>query len=196
MYLLWMRESKCPLELPVKSEIEYVLSADGSNALINVSDEKNRTVWRVPISRLSWALSMFPVSLKRLPAVESDNSKQIRKLKRQFKNKMPFLIPSQRDEFVRELEGLESMSKVDTSAPRYMLIKYQDGRETPVHRLYLDAGPHDEVDCVDGDFLNFTSAKVKITIAPVVNSGFAIAKGNTRPEVYEQEVSVPGLPDY
>ena len=191
-YLLWMRELKCPLEVikPTASTAGFAYTVNGGTALIDVSSSDHPAVWRVPVSRLQWALSMYPVSLKRLPALESETMKQIRKLKRQFKNKMPFLTPAQREDFLKELSQLESMSPVDTSPHRYMLIKYKDGRETPVHRLYLDAGPNDEVDCIDGDYLNFGMTKVRVTVEPVVTSGFAIAKGNRQPKAWEQEVAV------
>ena len=189
-HLAWMQESRCPLEVTRVNGFRYVINGD--TALIEVGDIEHPCVWRVPVPRLQWALSMFPVAVKQLPALESEQTKQIRKLKRQFKCKMPYLTPDQRDAFVRDLEELEAMSPKDTSAPRYVLIKYQDGRETPVHRLYLDAGPNDEVDAVDGDFLNFGTTKVRVTVEPVPVKGLAIAKGN-QPPSWTHECEVPNL---
>ncbi|HEY1659975.1 MAG TPA: hypothetical protein VGG14_16600 [Candidatus Sulfotelmatobacter sp.] len=176
-HLTWMQESRCPLEtVRANDGFRYVINGD--TALIEVGDSGDPCIWRVPVSRLSWALGLFPVYLKTLPAVESETTKQIRRLKRQFKHKMPYMTSDQRAEFVRELERLESMSTIDTSPPRYQLMKSIDGRETPVHRLYLDAGRDDHVEAVDGDFLNFTTTTVRVTVEAVAVQGIAVRKGD------------------
>jgi hypothetical protein len=175
-HLTWMQESRCPLEtVRANDGFRYVINGD--TALISVGDA-DPCVWRVPVSRLEWALSMLPVYLKTLPAVESETTKQIRRLKRQFKYKMPYMTPDQRAEFLRELERLESMSTVDTSPPRYQLMKSIDGRDIPVHRLYLDAGRDDHVEAVDGDLLNFATTTVRVTIEAVAVQGVAVRKGD------------------
>jgi hypothetical protein len=174
-HLTWMQESRCPLEVVPTGGFRYVINGD--TALIEVGDA-DPCIWRVPVSRLSWALAMFPVYLKRLPAVELEQTKQIRRLKRQFKYKMPYLTLGQRNNYVHELEQLESISQVDTSPSRYQLMKSIDGREAPVHRLYLDAGRDDHVEAVDGDFLNFTTTTVRVTVEAVAVQGVAVRKGD------------------
>jgi hypothetical protein len=192
-YLTWMRESKCPLEIKTTDGgFKYVVNGDV--ALVEVSSEADHAVWRLPASRLDWASSLYPVTLRRLPALESTEARQLRLLKRRVKREMPFLTPGQRQAFEREIEALEfSQSCAYEPTPRFTLVKYQDGRETPVHRLFLDAGRNDEVSAVDGDFLNFTTAKVRVTVEPVTVDGLTIAKGNRPPSAWSEELTVPNL---
>jgi hypothetical protein len=196
-YLMWMRESRCPLEVKTSSMgaeggFQYVINGDV--ALIGVANETDSGVWRVPVERLQWALSLYPVSLRRLPALESDEARQLRLLKRKVKREMPFLTQGQREIFQRQIQGLEnSQRQTYEPAPRFALNKYQDGQEIPVHRLYLDAQRNDEVEAVDGDFLNFTTAKIRVTAEPVTVDGLAIVKGNRLPSAWSEEVVVPNL---
>jgi hypothetical protein len=197
-YLTWMRESRCPLEGKISSTpgcdggFQYVVNGDV--ALIEVTNDADRAVWRVPASQLEWALSLYPVTLRRLPVLESDEARQLRLLKRRIKRSMPFLTPAQREAFEREILALEnSQRQAYEPIPRFQLVKYADGREIPVHRLYTNASRNDEIEAVDGDFLNFTTAKIRITVEPVPESGFAIAKGDRRPEAWEEEVTVQNL---
>jgi hypothetical protein len=195
-YLMWMRESRCPLEVKTspgpEGGFQYVINGDV--ALISVGDAEHQAVWRVPAERLQWALSLYPVSLRRLPALESDEARQLRLLKRKVKREMPFLTQGQREIFQRQIQGLEnSQRQAYEPAPRFVLNKYQDGQEIPVHRLFLDAQRKDEVEAVDGDFLNFTTTRVRVTAAPVSTAGVAVAKGGRPPATYSTEVVVPNL---
>jgi hypothetical protein len=196
-YLAWVREGRCPLEVKTSSTeanggFQYVVN--GETALISVGDAGTFAVWRVPASCLGWALSLHPVKLKRLPPVESPEQAEIRRLKRQIKTRRPFLTPGQLSALEQKIERLEAADRrAYTPVPRYQLVKYADGRENPVHRLYLDAGAADEVDAVDGDFLNFTTTNVRVTVEPVVESGWTIAKGDRRPKTWSEEVTVQNL---
>ena len=191
--LSWMQDRRCPLEITkVRDGFHYVVNGDV--ALIVVANETEHAVWRVPVSRLEWALSLYPVCLKRLPALESYEATQIRRLKRRLRTRMPFLTAQQRQAFEREIEGLEeSRRQTYEPAPRFMLVKYEDGREKPVHRLFIDAQRNDEVEAVDGDFLNFTTAKIRVTVEPVTVDGLTIAKGNRLPSAWSEELVVPNL---
>jgi hypothetical protein len=195
-YLVWMRESRCPLEVKTSSKpdggLQYVVNGDV--ALIEVTNDADHAVWRVPASHLEWALSLHPISLRRLPVLESDEARQIRLLKRRVKREMPYLTAAHRRAFEREITALESSQrKAYEPIPRFQLVKYADGKEIPVHRLYTNASRNDEIEAVDGDFLNFTTAKIRITVEPVPEDGHAIAKGDRRPEVWEEEVTVQNL---
>jgi hypothetical protein len=138
---------------------------NGEVALIEVTNEDEHAVWRVPVSALEWALSLFPVILRRLPDLESPEAYEIRKLKRRAKS-----LPSQFNVFAQEIEELEAaQSRAYPPVPRYRLVKYQDGEEIPVHRLFVNAGISDEVEAVDGDYLNFTTTKIDVTVRLLSN---------------------------
>ena len=78
-------------------------------------------------------------------------------------------------------------------APISTLEEIIEGQEIPVHRLFLDAQRNDGVEAVDGDFLNFTTAKVRVTATPVDTGGTAVAKGDRAPSAWSEEVVVPNL---
>lgn len=193
-YLMWMRESRCPIEIEVepKSGFEYIVNGD--TALISVGDTEHPAVWRVPASHLDWALSLYPVTLKKLPSLEPPERREIRRLKRQLRTRMPFLTPEQRSVFEQSIKELESaQGRAYSAVPRYRLLKSIEGQEIPVHRLFLDAQRNDGVEAVDGDFLNFTTAKVRVTATPVDTGGTAVAKGDRAPSAWSEEVVVPNL---
>jgi hypothetical protein len=175
-----MRSRKRPT---VNSEPQYILNGDV--ALIEVANEDEHAVWRVPVCSLEWALSLYPLTLRRLPDLESPEANEIRKLKRRAKS-----LPSQYAVFAQEIEELEAAeARAYTPVPRYRLVKYQDGEEIPVHRLFVNAGVGDEVDAVDGDFLNFTMTKIDVTVRLLPNPR---AKAN--PElVWSEEKIVQNL---
>jgi hypothetical protein len=196
-YLLWMRESRCLLEVKTSTTgsdggFQYVVNGDV--ALIEVASDTDHVVWRVPVSRLEWALSLYPVGLRRLPELESNEARQLRLLRRNLKQRMPYLTPCQRQDIERKIQGLEdSCRQAYEPAPRFALIKYEDGEEIPVHRLFIDAKRNDEVEAVDGDFCNFTTAKIRVTVEPVTVDGLAIVKGNRPPSAWSEELIVPNL---
>src|SRR5258708_2481681 len=151
--MMWSRKRPT-----VNNEPQYIINGDV--ALIGVANEDEHAVWRVPVSALEWALSLSPVTLRRLPDLESPEANEIRKLKRRAKS-----LPSQYAVFAQEIEELEAaQSRAYPPVPRYRLVKYQDGEETPVHRLFVNAGIGDEVEAVDGDYLNFTTTKIDVTV--------------------------------
>lgn len=190
-HLEWLRESLCPLEVnQAKDGFKYIVN--GGVALIAVGDESCPAVWRVPVEKLSWALSLYPVSLKKLPAVESAERAEIRRLKRQVRREMPFLTLAQRCQFEAAIAELEQVDRRAFSpAPRYSLIKYINGQEIPVHRLYLDAGPGDEVFAVDDDFLNFGMASVTVTVEPALAEGL-VGSRSCGPSV-SSRIEIPNL---
>ncbi len=200
-YLAWIRESRCALEVKTSSKsgsyeggFRYVVNGDIALIEVKTPDETDRAVWRVPASHLEWALSLYPVSLRRLPELESNEARQLRLLKRSLRQRMPFLTQRQRLDFERKIQGLEeSRRQAYEPTPRFLLVKYEDGREVPVHRLFVDAQRNDEVEAVDGDFLNFTTAKIRITVEPVTVDGLTVAKGNRPPSAWSEELVVPNL---
>lgn len=128
LYLTWMLESRCPLEITkAKEGFRYVVN--GAVALIEVIDGPDHVVWRVPASRLTWALSMYPVFLKRLPDLEQPEAAQVRRLKYQLKTRLPFLTLGQQQAIVLQLGELSAMERrAYAPVPRFMLIKYTGGR--------------------------------------------------------------------
>lgn len=168
-----MRSRKRPT---VNSEPQYILNGDV--ALIEVANEDEHAVWRVPVCSLEWALSLYPLTLRRLPDLESPEAYEIRKLKRQAKS-----LPSQFNVFAQEIEELEAaQSRAYPPVPRYRLVKYQDGEEIPVHRSFVNAGSADEVEAVDGDYLNFTTTKIDVTVRLLPNP-----KARANPELVWNE---------
>jgi hypothetical protein len=57
--------------------------------------------------------------------------------------------------FARRLKGSET---------RYALYKSMDGVEVAVHRLYLQAGPEEQIHAFDGDLTNFCDVKVRYEV--------------------------------
>jgi hypothetical protein len=192
-FLQWMQERRTPAELPFKSEVEYTMSDDGSVALIKVGDDDNPAVWRVPAERLQWALDMFPVYLKKLPELQSPTADKLRRLQRKVRREMPFLTQNQRHRFAQEAEELErSIAAEYEQPPRYLLMKSIEGRDVAVHRLFLDAGDLDQVEAIDGDFLNFATTQVQVTVSSVPEDGVGVRKGD-RPLSESFVASVPNL---
>ena len=162
-YLMWMRESKLQLEIE-KAEDGFRYVINGETALIEVTDGGDHVVWRVPVTKLEWALSMYPVSLKRLPDLEPPEKAQCRRLRLQLKKRLPFLTPEQRQVIENKIDQLRAMDqRAFAPVPRFMLLKYINGSQVAVHRLFVDAGPDDEVAAVDDDFTNFTTTTLVTT---------------------------------
>ena len=69
-FLEWMQESRCPLEVKTSStgsEGGFQYFINGDIALISVGDAEHPAVWQIPLADLEWALSLYPVTLKKLP---------------------------------------------------------------------------------------------------------------------------------
>lgn len=190
-HLEWMRESFCPLEVKrEKDGFQYIVN--GGVALVAVGDESCPAVWRVPVEKLPWALSMYPVSLKRLPELESPEREQIRRLKRQVRREMPFLTAVQRKQFEAAIAELDAQDRrAFPPVPRYSLVKYINGQERSVHRDFVDAESDDEVVAVDGDFLNFGLAEVSVTVEPFLAEG--VVGGRPIGPAVSSRVEIPNL---
>jgi hypothetical protein len=188
-----MWESRCPLEV-IKPTGGFQYTVNGGVALIDVSTSEHCAVWQVPVSRLEWALSLYPVRLRELPPTESPATREIRLLQRRLARDSWKMTPDQKAAVVHALDNAElARSQEYPPTPRYFLVKSIDGVEHAVHRMYLDAGRSDEVGAVDGDFLNFTSARIRVTVEPVTDSGLTVAKGNRPPATMSEEIVVPNL---
>jgi len=192
-YLTWMRESQCPQE---RRPINWELSSDQRIALVDVGSDEHPAILKLPADKLDWFLSIQPLVLKKLPALEPEELKQIRAMKMQLKNS-PFLTSDWRRELVKEIAELETQAERRSydPAPRYSLVKRgYDGTEIPAHRLFLGCSPEDIIVPQDGDFLNWTWLTVKITVAPAgVTDGVLVAKGRRPPAIEVEEFEVPNL---
>lgn len=191
-YLMWMRESKCRPE--VKSTRDgFQYAVNGGVGLIDVGTPEQPAVWRVPVERLDWALSMYPVRLKELPPLESQTVGAHRRLRRKVRREGPFLAQVGRQALEQEIDDLQQQAAREYEpTPRYELIKSVNGEDVPVHRLYLEAGRYDEVEALDGDFLNYTDTTVRVTMTLKAENGIAIRKGD-QPVISVEELSLPNL---
>jgi hypothetical protein len=168
IFLAWMQESKLrPVE---KAKDGFHYHINGDVALISVTSGDDHAVWRIPVSRLEWALSMYPVSLKRLPELESHNAAKIRQLKAKVKRERSSSKRAGLENDITKLEVAEQREY--PPVPRYMLIKNADAQEFEVHRIYTNAGDNDQIKPVDDDFMNFATTRVRFifeaTNCPVV----------------------------
>lgn len=198
-YLKHISELRLPPEAvkPHQREgFQYAISSNRQVALIEVISGEDRAVWRVPVTKLDWALAMYPVTLKRLADLEPPEVATLRRLKRQLRTRQPFMTPKQRQKFdqdIADLEAIEIRSREYRPAPRYMIVKNADGQERFVHRLFLEAGPHDEVEAVDGDFTNYATTSYTRTEEPIATDGFVVVHSHRPPSVWSNQVTVPNL---
>jgi hypothetical protein len=189
---MWMQESK--LKLPPETVTPHQREGfryvtNNGTALIEVVDGEDHAVWKAPTKMLDWALSLYPVHLKKMQPIESDEQREIREMKRQVKQ-MP---PAERTAFEQGIAELEAVEATRPQPPqRYMLIKYQGGEAVPVHHLFLEVGRGDEVVAIDNDYTNFTTATIRIAASVVSSQGVAVAKGDY-PLTYREDVTVPNL---
>jgi hypothetical protein len=191
-YLMWMRESKCRPEV-VAPRDGFRYTVNGGVALIDVGTPEQPAVWQVPVERLDWALSMYPVRLKELPPLENMTLKAHRRLQRKLQRDGRFLAEVGRQELEQEIDSLQQQAERDYApTPRYELVKSVNGTDVPLHRLYLDAGRYDEVEALDGDFLNYTDTTVRVTMTLKAENGIAIRKGD-QPVLSVEELSLPNL---
>lgn len=190
--LYYMQESRLRHETVTPTNgPRYVVNGDV--ALVEVIDGEKEAVWSVPANRLSWALNQFPVHLKLLPPAESPVTKEIRLLERRLARDGWRLLPEHKADILRRIGDLElERLREFKPEPRYMLMRYDNGRELLVHREFVDAGPEDVVEPIDGDLLNFTTAKVTVTVSASSDNGILVRRGD-RPFAETQEFIVPNL---
>lgn len=186
-FLYEMQENRVPPEVvPETSDgFEYTISEDGSTALISVGDEKVHAVWCVPVASLDWARAQFPVWLRRLPDLEPPELQRQRAIKHRLRYLGRYMTKDQKGSLQKEVADLdEQVKRAYEPLPRYCLMKSQDGRDVPVHRLFLDADDA-EIEAIDGDFLNFCPVKIRVTLEPVVDDGIAGGRGVAETSVVE-----------
>lgn len=192
-FLEWMRESRCAFEVQQSRKAGFRYVVNGDVALIEVVDGKNTAVWRVPVEKTEWALSLYPVKLKPIPPVETQAERDVRFLTRKLARDGWRLTQEQKRRVIAELSEAEGRRlREPKPEPRFMLVKYDVGQEWFVHRLYLDVGTGDEVEAVDGDFLNFVTARIRVTVESVLDNGIGVRKGD-RPLAETREFVVPNL---
>jgi hypothetical protein len=193
-FLEWMQESRLKPEVVTPHQREgfrYVINGDV--ALIEVIDGTDHVVWQVPAAKLEWARNLYPVFLKRLSDLELPETAQRRRLQAQLKRRVPRWTREQHQAVVKQIEELRAMEQRSFApVPRFMIMKYAYGKEVGVHRLFMDAGPGDIVEPLDGNYTNFTTTTIRRTHEPVAEGGLAIRKGN-RPSIESEEVTVPNL---
>jgi hypothetical protein len=189
-FLFFVQERHLPLEIvsPAKEGFKYTVNGDV--ALIDVGSEERPAVWRVPASRLDWALGQYPVHVVELPPLEHPNLIRIRQLKRNYRQ---YRSPQERKLLLDSIQGLEDEIARDyPPVPRYELRKYVDGRDVPVHRLFMDAGELDQIEAVNGDLLNYGTATVRVEYTIAIKDGFGVRRGD-RPVVETIDEVVPNL---
>jgi hypothetical protein len=195
-YLEYMQEHRCPLEV-VSTAAGFTYTVNGGTALIAVGDEKCPAVWKLPVDKLEWALSMYPVTLKALPPLESPEMLEWQKT-RQLIKKMEWLTPSQKKEWRKQIDALKPEPDPNP-VPRYRLVKTINGQEIPLHRIFLIdqgadlltlSGSFLTIEAVDGDFLNYGLASVRVTVEALVADGY---RGANRASHGSTVVELPNL---
>jgi hypothetical protein len=182
-----MQESRISPEAEPKSADGFEYVVNGDTALIKVGDEKAHAIWRIPVAHLDWAKEQFPVWLRRLPDLEPPELARQREIKHQLRYLSRYLTDEQKTSLRKEVDDLSSqVDKAYTPVPRYCLMRSAGGRDTPVHRLFVNAGDDDEVGAINGDFLDYTTTKVKVTLEPVPDKdGIAGGRGESETRIVE-----------
>jgi hypothetical protein len=191
IFLTWMQESRLKPEVVTpyqRDGFRYVINGDV--ALIEVVDGLDHAVWQIPLPKLDWALSLYPLHLKKLPDSEMPETAKRRRLEAQLRKKLPFWTPEQQQAVVIQIDELRAREqRAFAPVQRFQLVRYAGGEEFGVHRLFMDAGRGDIVEPLDGDYLNFTTVTIRRTYAPADSAGgFAV-----RPPVESEEITVPNL---
>jgi hypothetical protein len=197
-YLEWMQEHRCPAEpsQPDGASKGFEYTVNGEVALIAVGNDDEHAVWKVPVAHLEWALSLYPVTLKRLPQLEAPQSKEIRRLRLKLtRSPLPLFSAEQRTAFLDEIAELEDeVSRNFDPAPRYCLIKSTSNEQREVHRMFLGVDAFCDVQAVNDDFLDFTFVPYRVTVAPIPTDGFAVGKYHRPPQVeIERDVQIQNL---
>ncbi len=103
------------------------------------------------------------------------------------------MTPLQGQAFERDIAELEAAEAQRPKPPqRYMLMKYVGGEAVPVHRLFVDGEPEDQVEAIDNDFLNFSTTVIRLTASVVLQGGVAVVKGDY-PLSYCEDTVIPNL---
>jgi len=189
VYLTWMQECRVPVEVaPIKQDdFPHKISADGTTALIQVGDDTAHGIWKIPASQLSWAKEMMPVFLKRLPDLEPPELKRQREIRHQARYMKRKLSQEQLKSFEQELADLDAqVARLYPPVPRFCLMRWTPKRDIPVHRLFTGVDDDTEIEPIDGDFLNYCTVKVQVTLDPVADEdGIAGGRGTTETRIIE-----------
>lgn len=190
-FLEWMVESKLPPEVTPAESDDFEYTVNGDVVLIPVGDETAHGVWKLPLSQLSWARSMFPVFLKQLPDLEPVELLRQREIKHRLRYLRKYLTQEQLASLKKEIDDLDARAaECYKPVPRYCLMKSTPKRDVAVHRLFIAATEDDEVTAVNGDFLNFYTVKIRMTLEPVIQNGVCAAQ---RSEPVTREITVNNL---
>jgi hypothetical protein len=182
-------------EAPVGQSEPFSFISNGGLALIDV----DKAIWKIPIVRLDFARSVWPVYVKQLPALEHPERRKIRDLKEQLKTQSWKWLPAMRTQAEAEIVKWEDMlQRAEDRNPiaRYGIFKSINGRETGVHRLYMNAGTNEDVAAANGDLTDFGTVKMRVTVEPMFFVDTAVIPGNADPQCpqrIEQDVEVPNL---
>jgi hypothetical protein len=80
----------------------------------------------------------------------------------------------------------EQVARLYQPIARYCLMKWTPKRDIPVHRLFTGVDDDTEIEPVDGDFLNYGTVKVQVTLDPVADKdGIAGGRGETETRIIE-----------
>jgi hypothetical protein len=189
--LEYLQEHRLPPEVETKKTGDEVAvySLNNGVALIPLATGEEFAIWKVPAGeRLDWCLGQFPLRLRRLPPTENVFEFQLRKVRRQLADATKYgksALIEALSQTVEELQAKVARESQRTQIPRFVLIKSIDGREQLLHRLYYkefnDATLRegDILDCVDGDFLNYGTPQIPVTLEPLASgSGVLVRAAN------------------
>ena len=150
-------------------------------------------VWRLPVSALEWARNLWPVYAKQLPSVQTQELKAI---KRQFRQSRKGMTPALREQFSQSIGAMEKA--IEDSAPRFAVYKSMNGRDVPVHQLWLSAESGLEIGASDGDYTNYCDVRATVIISPKFDENeIALTPGVAQPgdasPRIEQVRTIPNL---
>jgi hypothetical protein len=186
--LAYLKEPADPTEPLSKAEPPFPYKINGNIALIDLGI----CVWKVPVRALDWVRSVWPVYAKQLPAVQTC---ELRELKRQYRQNRKDMSPVLREQFRQSIGALEKA--LEDAPPRFAVYKSGDGRDIPIHQLYLSAEPDEEIGASDGDYANYCDVQAIVTVRPVFEDGATCLPGIADPTDLgprvEQVRSIPNL---
>jgi hypothetical protein len=169
-YLDWIQERHLPLNItPANGRFRFEPAEHGETALVDVGSDENPAVLRIPQARLEWLQGLYPCTLRQLPVLEGYFAEKLRREKARLRRDRWMLVPKSREMLERLIAGLEELEQRErqrTPIPRYQLTKSIDGREVGVHRLFMNAGPNDEVGCRNDNYLDYGKVESRIVVKP------------------------------